>query len=50
MFKWGAGSWRIPTQFAGTSQDNWFTRAMVDNSAGYMAAIEQALESELQGL
>jgi len=46
----GAGSWRVPPQFAGTINDNWLTRAFNDNIIGFRSIIEPIIRQELQGI
>lgn len=42
-----AGVWRVPPPYAGTTTDNWLTRAFTDSIQQYLPIIEKILEYEL---
>lgn len=48
MIAASGGSWRVPPEFSGTQNDNWFTRSLRSNS--YFSIIENIIKHELRGI
>lgn len=48
MIQNNAGVWRVPPEYAGTVNDNWLTRGLIDASNIYISAINSIVKTELE--